>query len=72
MSKVVADIRPITETDIALLEKRFQQGGMAKHAELFLRQQKGEAVYLIAWIRGQAAGHALLKWGGEQDESVTR
>ncbi|HEY5271221.1 MAG TPA: GNAT family N-acetyltransferase [Anaerolineales bacterium] len=72
MSSVVANIRPITETDIALLEKRFQQGGMAKHAERFLRQQKGEAVYLVAWHRGQPVGHALLKWGGAQDEPVTR
>jgi GNAT superfamily N-acetyltransferase len=72
MSSVDANIRPITETDIALLEKRFQQGGMAKHAERFLRQQKGEEVYLIAWHRVQPVGHTLLKWGGAQDEPVTR
>jgi GNAT superfamily N-acetyltransferase len=72
MSKVVADIRPITETELTLLEKCFQQGRIAKHAERFLRQLKWEAVYLIAWHRGQPAGHALLKWGGAQDEPVTR
>ncbi len=72
MSTLVLDIRPITETDIALLEKRFPQGGMAKHAERFLRQQKGEAVYLIAWHQGQPVGHTLFKWGGSKDEPVTK
>jgi GNAT superfamily N-acetyltransferase len=72
MSTVVVDIRPITEPDIVLLEKYFQKGGIAKHAERFLRQQKGAAVYLIAWYQGQPVGHALLKWGGSQDEPVAK
>ena len=72
MSTAVVDIRPIIKADIALLEKRFPQGGIAKHTERFLRQQNGEAVYLIAWHQGQPVGHALLKWGGSQDEHITR
>jgi GNAT superfamily N-acetyltransferase len=72
MSKVATDIRQITETDISLLEQCFPQGGKAKHAERFLRQQRGEAGYLIAWVRGQPVGHALLKWGGAQDIPATR
>jgi len=72
MAMPVVDIRPITETDLALLEKRFPQSGTAKHAERFLRQQKGEAIYLIAWYQGEPAGHGYLKWGGSQDEPVSR
>ena len=72
MSTAVLDVKPITETDFVLLEKRFPQGGIAKHAERFLRQQKGEAVYLIAWFQGQPVGHSLLKWGGSQDEHVAK
>jgi GNAT superfamily N-acetyltransferase len=71
MSSILVEIRPITETEPALLEKRFPQGGTAKHAERFLRQQKEEVVYLIAWHRGQPVGHALLKWSGAQDIRVT-
>jgi hypothetical protein len=37
MPKAVVDIRPVTETDMALLEKGFPEGGTAKHAERFLR-----------------------------------
>ena len=70
MSKVVVDIKPITEADIALLEVHFPQAGMAKHTERFLRQQKGDAVYLIAWYQGEPVGHALLNWDGSQDEPV--
>lgn len=72
MPKAVVDIRPVTETDMALLEKGFPEGGTAKHAERFLRQQKGEALYLIAWYQGQPVGHALLKWSGSGDEHVAR
>lgn len=72
MPSAIVEIKPITKADIAVLEKRFPQGGLAKHAERFLRQQKGEAVYLIAWYQGQPVGHALLKWDGSQDEHITR
>ena len=72
MSTAVVEIKPITATDLALLEKRFPQGGIAKHTGRFLRQQKGEAVYLIAWVQGEPVGHGLLKWGGSQDEPVAR
>ncbi len=72
MPAAVVDIRSITKPDIILLEQRFPQGGIAKHSERLARQQRGEAVYLIAWCQGQPAGHALLKWGGSQDEPVTK
>jgi GNAT superfamily N-acetyltransferase len=72
MLKAVIDIRPIAQTDIALLEKRFPEGGLAKHADRFSRQQTGEVVYLVAWHREHPVGHALLKWGGSQDEPVAK
>jgi GNAT superfamily N-acetyltransferase len=72
MIKTLIDVRPIAETDAALLEKRFPQGGVAKHAERFDRQQKGDATYLIAWHEGRPVGHVLLNWGGSCDEHVAK
>jgi GNAT superfamily N-acetyltransferase len=72
MSRLIVDIKPVIEADTVLLEKCFPEGGMAKHAERFLRQQKGGAAYLIAWYQGQPVGHVLLKWGGSQDEPVIK
>ena len=72
MLKTLIDVRPIAETDVVLLEKRFPQGGVAKHAERFDRQQKGDATYLIAWHKGCPVGHVLLNWGGSRDEHVAR
>jgi len=69
---VFVDIRPITEAEISLLEKCLPQGGSAKHAERFTRQQEREVVYLIAWYQGKPVGHGLLKWGGSQDEPVAK
>jgi GNAT superfamily N-acetyltransferase len=70
MSPIGVVIRPASESDIALLESHFSDGGPAKHAECLMRQQKGEAVYLIAWHQGRPVGHALMKWGGSEDELV--
>jgi GNAT superfamily N-acetyltransferase len=70
MSKVVAEIRPVCETDLSVLAARFFQGGTAKHGERYARQQKGEVVYLVAFCEGQPVGHALLKWHGSQDTHV--
>lgn len=72
MIKAALDIRPIAETDVVLLEKRFPQGGVAKHAGRLGRQQKGDATYLIAWHKGYPVGHALLNWGGSHDEHVAK
>jgi GNAT superfamily N-acetyltransferase len=72
MSKTVVHIRPIAETDVARLERRFPQGGVAKHAERFVRQQRGDATYLIAWHKGHPVGHALLNYGGSRDEHVAK
>ena len=68
--KIVVDIRPMTVSDVALLEASFPESGSAKHLERFLRQQKGEVVYLIAMRQGMPAGHALLKWRGPEDKHV--
>jgi GNAT superfamily N-acetyltransferase len=72
MIKAVLDIRSIAEIDVALIEKRFPQGGVTKHAERLDRQQKGDATYLIAWRKGTPVGHALLNWGGSRDEHVAK
>ncbi len=70
MSKAIAEIRPVCETDLSVLATHFFQGGTAKHTERYARQQKGEVVYLVAFCEGQPVGHALLKWHGSQDVPV--
>jgi GNAT superfamily N-acetyltransferase len=72
MHETTIEIMPIRETDIIFLEKCFPEGGSAKHAERFESQNKGDITYLIAWRCDHPVGHALLNWGGEQDEHVAK
>lgn len=71
MSRTV-DIRPIRELEIPLVLRCLRDGGTGKHGKRFLRQQKGEALYLIGWIGDEPVAHALLTWGGSKDEAVKR
>jgi GNAT superfamily N-acetyltransferase len=64
------EIRPVAETEIALLEKRFPQGGVAQHAERFGRRLRGEAAYLAAWPQELPVGHTLIHWGSSRDGPV--
>lgn len=34
------------------------------HQERLEKQQRDEALYLVAWLDGVPVGHLLLKWGG--------
>lgn len=66
MQTVDVEIRPVSASDIALLEKDMPWGGPAKHRARLERQATGEAVYLIALDGGRPVGHVLLRWGGVQ------
>ena len=61
------EIRPITAADLPLVEANLTNGGTAKHAARLACQERGEAVYLIAWQHARPVGHALLKWDGATD-----
>lgn len=71
-SRRAIEVRPISEAEIAVLEKCLPKGGIAKHAERLLRQKKGEGIHLIAWDQGQPVVHAFLRWGGSLDEIVAK
>ena len=68
----VVDIRLIREPDISLVSRYFTKGTNGKHKARFLRQQTGEALYLIGWIGERPVSHALLTWGGSKDQAVKR
>ena len=64
------EIRAGTEQDLAQLNAYLPRGAAAIHAERLARQQRGEAVYLIAWQGDRPVGHAFLKWDGSADAAV--
>lgn len=63
-------VRLIVETDILVFDKHFNQGGVNKHLDRYLRQQKNEVEYLGAFFKDHPVGHILLKWGGSTDPTV--
>lgn len=70
MDRITANIRPLAEEEIDLLERHIAFGSPEKHRERFVRQRKGEVVYLAAWHKSPPVGHALLKWYGSTDEPM--
>jgi GNAT superfamily N-acetyltransferase len=62
MVELKVEVRPIRQTDIAILREYFPQGGPDKHRHRFDRQQEGEVTYLVAWHKKQSVGHALVIW----------
>ncbi len=68
---VKADIRPVEEGDISLLEQSIPASTPPeKHRQRFDLQQQGRVVYLVAWQNGLPVGHGLLKWNGTEDEPM--
>ena len=65
-------IRPIAAEDVAILIKRiaFDWGAPQKHSKRFEMQEKGDAVYLVAWYEELPVGHLLLKWQGTADDPL--
>lgn len=62
-------VRPLAAEELRLVERSLRQGMPEKHRKRLERQQRGRAVYLIAWHAMLPVGHLLLKW--TTDESIT-
>jgi ribosomal protein S18 acetylase RimI-like enzyme len=52
--------------DIALIEESMPRRMPGTHHERLARQERGDAVCLVAWLDGVPVGHLLLKWAGSQ------
>jgi ribosomal protein S18 acetylase RimI-like enzyme len=56
-------IRPLAEGEIEVLERHMRRTHDI-HRKRYGKQQRGEALYLIAWLREQPVGHLLINWAG--------
>ena len=52
------------------MERALPYGPPEKHAERLERQRRGLVTYLIAWDQDLPVGHALLKWGGAEEQHI--
>lgn len=58
-------LRPATAADLPVLEALPFSGGLpSKHAQRIARQERGEALYLLACDNDRILGHLVLKWDG--------
>lgn len=66
-------IRPATRADIPPLEALPFSGGLpSKHRDRVERQDRGEALYLLALLGDRIIGHLLLKWDGPHSAQIRR
>lgn len=67
------DIRSANTAELDLLEERFSPGSAARyHYRRFAVQERGEGIYLIAWLGAEPVGHFLLRWQGPDVDSTGR
>lgn len=65
------EITPATEADIPLLESlSFSAGLPSKHRNRLERQDRDEALYLLALLGDRIIGHLLLKWDGPHSDEI--
>ena len=67
---VQAEVRPLHESEVALVERHFPSAIADKHRVRLARQRRGVSLYLIAWLEGLPVGHVLLKFDGAGTEPV--
>jgi GNAT superfamily N-acetyltransferase len=67
LGTLTVEIRPLVEEELGIVEGllNFDWGNSQKHAKRLEMQQCDELIYLIAWVEGQAVGHAVLEWAGK-------
>ena len=72
MVTLAVQVRPLRDHELGTLEGRINLdwGNPAKHRRRFEKQQRDEAVYLVAWHGDLPVGHGLVKWGGSTDDDV--
>jgi ribosomal protein S18 acetylase RimI-like enzyme len=59
------DIKPLAADDVALVEQALARYP-GKHRERLEGQNRGECVYLIAWLAGEPVGHLNLRLRGRK------
>lgn len=65
------EVRPLSDDDLATVERRLTAGKAGKHRERLESQRLNEGVYLIAWDGSTPVGHVYLKFSGA-DEALVR
>jgi GNAT superfamily N-acetyltransferase len=66
-------VRPVRASELLAVQRAFPARGPETHSVRLLRQEAGEASYLIAWKKGRPCGHLFLLWAGpDHDEMLAR
>jgi ribosomal protein S18 acetylase RimI-like enzyme len=63
-STIALTIRPIAAGDIPLIDTLMPRRMPGTHRERMEKQERGEALYLVAWLDVRPVGHLLLRWDG--------
>jgi GNAT superfamily N-acetyltransferase len=73
MTRLAVEIRPLTEEDLTLVEERINHDWRRadKHRKRLDRQERREAVYVVAWHQQDPVGHALVVWNGATNGHIT-
>lgn len=63
-------VKPAEKRDLEVLNARLRSPILNFHEEKINLQEKGEVVWLIAWIGKEPVGQVLIRWQGATDEPV--
>ncbi len=64
------DIRQLTRNELVSVEEQLARDSPERHRRRLIEQDRGNAVYLIAWADQTPVGHVLLKWAGSAREPM--
>ena len=70
--KFEIEIKPLTADELESVETHinFDWAAHQKHSDRLIKQEKGMAIYLVAWSYSIPVGHVLLEWSGTSDEPM--
>jgi len=70
--KFEIEIKPLTADELESVETHinFDWAAHQKHSDRLIKQEKGMAIYLVAWSDSIPVGHVLLEWSGTSDEPM--
>lgn len=73
MDRTSVTVRPIAEQEVALVERHiyFDWAASEKHADRCRAQERGDVVYVVAWVGERPVGHTLIKWSGCDVETIS-
>lgn len=55
-------VRPLASDEIEAVESKLRRYTSETHRHRFDEQQSGQTTYLVAWLDGEPAGYARIKW----------